>query len=170
MSQQQPEESARLDAFVQRQVADAVRRKRERDDADAQLRASTLASDTDRDLTASALNEAYAQGRLTAEEHAERTTRAFTARTHGELDEVLVGLQVPAAPEVDRPARKVLFWMVTVITAPFLLMGLGLLLAGQDMGDRVFGIVFLVLFAPGLFALQRWAWPPRERHRWSRLH
>ena len=169
MSQQQPEESARLDAFVQRQVADAVRRKRARDDADAQLRASTLASDTDRDLTASALNEAYAQGRLTPEEHAERTTLAFTARTHGDLDEVLVGLQAPVAPEETHAARKVLFWMVTVITSPFLLMGLGLLVVGQDFGDRVFGIVFLVLFAPGLFALNRWAWPKTDGTRWPRL-
>jgi hypothetical protein len=59
--------------------------------------------------------------------------------------------------------------MVTVMTSPFLLMGLGLLIAGQDLGDRVFGIVFLVLFGPGLFALQRWAWPARDRGRWSRV-
>ena len=58
MSQQQPEESARLDAFVQRQVADAVRRKEARAAADAELRASTLASDTDRDLAAGVLNNA----------------------------------------------------------------------------------------------------------------
>lgn len=169
MSQQPPDESARLDAFVQQQVADAVRRRRAREAADAALRAGTLASDTDRDLTASILNDAYAQGRLTAEEHAERTTRAFTARTHGDLDEVLTGLHVPtAAPVENHSARKVLFWMVTVMTSPFILMGLGLLVAGQDAGDRVFGIVFLVLFAPGLFALNRWAWPSSGGSRWPR--
>lgn len=169
MSEPHPHESAGLDAYVQRQVADAERRKRDREDADAALRAGTLASDADRDITANVLNEAYAQGRLTSEEHAERTTRAFTARTHGDLDEVLTGLLVPTAPEDNRAARKVLFWMVTVITSPFLLMGLGLLIAGQDLGDRVFGIVFLVLFGPGLFALQRWAWPPSGPGRWSRV-
>jgi len=170
MSQQQPEESARLDAFVQRQVADAARRKREREAADAQLRAETLASDSDRDVAADVLNEAFAQGRLTSEEHAERTTRAFAARTHGDLDRVLTGLHVPAAPANEtHAARKVLFWMVTVMTSPFLLMGFGLLLAGSDNGGRVFGLVLLVLFAPGLFALNRWAWPKADGTRWPRL-
>ena len=170
MPQQQPDESARLDAFVQQQVADAVRRKRAREASDAELRAGTLASDTDRDLTASMLNDAFAQGRLTSEEHAERTTQAFTARTHGDLDQVLTGLLVPVAPTETHAARKVLFWMVTVMTSPFLLMGVGLLLAGQDASSRVFGIVFLVLFAPGLFALNRWAWPSADgSSRWPSL-
>jgi len=170
MSQQQPEESARLDAFVQRQVADAVRRKRARDDADAELRAGTLASDVDRDQTASVLNDAFAQGRLTPEEHAERITQAFTARTHGDLERVLAGLQVPATPVQTHAGRKLLFWIVTVVTSPFLLMGTGLLLAGSDAGDRIGGIVLLVLFAPGLFALHRWAWPRSDGTRWPRLH
>lgn len=170
MSQQPPEESARLDAFVRRQVADAVRRKQAREAADAELRASTLASDTDRDLAAGVLNQAFAEGRLTPEEHAERTTAAFTARTHGDLDRVLTGLHVPAPQATEtRAARKVLFWMVTVMTSPFLLMGLGLLLAGSDNGGRVFGLVLLVLFAPGLFALNRWAWPKADGTRWARL-
>ncbi|MDT0183591.1 DUF1707 domain-containing protein [Microbacterium sp. ARD31] len=170
MSQQQPEESARLDAFVQRQVADAVRRKEARAAADAELRASTLASDTDRDLAAGVLNQAFAEGRLTAEEHAERTTGAFTARTHGDLDRVLAGLHVPAPQATEtHAARRVLFWMVTVMTSPFLLMGLGLLLAGSDNGGRVFGLVLIVLFAPGLFALNRWAWPKADGTRWPRM-
>jgi Domain of unknown function (DUF1707) len=167
---QQPEESARLDEFVQRQVADAVRRRRAREAADSAHRASTLASDTDRDLTAQVLNQAFAEGRLTPEEHSDRTTRAFTARTHGELDQVLSGLQLPAVHQPSGAGRKVLFWIVTVITSPFLLMGLGLTLAGSDVGDRVFGIILLVLFAPGLFALNRWAWPRTTGSRWSRLH
>ena len=60
MSQQQPEETARLDAFVQRHVADAVRRRREQEAADSALRASAFASDTDRDHTAQVLNQAFA--------------------------------------------------------------------------------------------------------------
>lgn len=171
MSQQQPEESARLDAFLQRQVADAVRRKQAREAADADLRASTLASDADRDLAAGVLNQAFAEGRLTSDEHAERTTAAFTARTHGDLDRVLTGLHAPAVaqPTQTHAARKVLFWMVTVMTSPFLLMGFGLLLAGSDNGGRVFGLVLLVLFAPGLFALNRWAWPKADGTRWPRM-
>ena len=40
-------------------------------------------------------------------------------------------------------------------------MGAGLLLFGSDGGDRVFGIVVLTLFLPGLIALYRWAHPRR---------
>lgn len=171
MSQQQPEETAPLDAFVQRHVAEAERRRREREDAEAALRASTLASDIDRDVTANVLNDAYAQGRLRPEEHAERTTRAFTARTLGDLDLVLTGLQHPSssAPAPLHGARKALFWVVTVITSPFLMMGLGLFLAGDSIGTHVFGLVLLTLFAPGLFALQRWAWPRADGTRWPRV-
>lgn len=169
MSQQQPEETARLDAFVQRQVADAVRRRREQEAADSALRASALASDTDRDLAAQVLNQAFAEGRLTPDEHNDRTTRAFTARTHGELEQVLLGLRAPAAPTPARTARKVLFWVVTVMTSPFLLMAFGLTMAGSDLGDRIFGIVLFTLFAPGLYALLRWAWPKERARAWSDL-
>jgi hypothetical protein len=55
------------------------------------------------------------------------------------------------------------------MTSPFLLMGFGLLLAGSDNGGRVFGLVLLVLFAPGLFALNRWAWPKADGTRWPRM-
>ncbi|MEU4208726.1 DUF1707 domain-containing protein [Streptomyces sp. NPDC026206] len=44
------------------------------------------ASDADRDRTAEILREALAEGRLTAEEHAERVGAAYEARTHGELE------------------------------------------------------------------------------------
>lgn len=169
MSQHQPEETAGLDQFVQRQVADAVRRRRAREDADSALRAATLASDTDRDATAQVLNQAFAEGRLTAEEHADRTTRAFTARTHGDLDQVLVGLHAPAAPAPTHGARKLLFWAVTVMTSPFLMLGLGLTLGGSDGGDRIFGIILLGLFAPGLYALHRRAWPATAERGWHHL-
>lgn len=163
MSEQQPTETARLDGFVQRQVQDALARRRAQEEADAALHARVLASDLDRERTASVLNEAFAQGRLTGEEHAERTTRTFLARTHGDLDAVLAGLEVPEAPAPAYLARKVLFWVVTVVTSPFLMIGAGLVLAGADAGDRLFGLVLLVLFSPGLYALQRRAWPARRR-------
>lgn len=169
MSQQQPEETAPLDEFVQRHIADAARRRREREDAESALRASTLASDSDRDATASVLNQAFAEGRLTSEEHADRTTRAFTARTHGDLDQVLTGLQVPVAAAPAYAARKVIFWVVTVMTSPFLMMGLGLTLSGNGIFGTVFGIVLLGIFAPGLYALQRRAWPASGERGWSHL-
>jgi hypothetical protein len=155
----EPEDATRLDEFVQRQVEDAVRRRRAQERADAALRAETLASDLDRDRVSEVLNEAFAQGRLTADEHADRTTRTFLARTHGDLERVLTGLHVPPAPVKAHAARKALFWIVSVFTSPFLLAGSGLLFFGTDLDDRVWGIILLVLFAPGLFALHRWAWP-----------
>ena len=45
----------------------------------------TLASDDDRDATVGVLNEAFAEGRLTMDEHAERVRAAYAARTWQEL-------------------------------------------------------------------------------------
>ncbi|HET9420104.1 MAG TPA: DUF1707 domain-containing protein [Nocardioides sp.] len=62
----------------------------------------TRLSDADRDRAAADLAEHYAQGRLDAEEHAERLDAIWTARTRADLDPIFEDL--PArAPE--RPAR-----------------------------------------------------------------
>ncbi|MCX4905742.1 DUF1707 domain-containing protein [Streptomyces sp. NBC_00878] len=53
------------------------------------------ASDADRDRTADILREALAEGRLTAEEHAERVEDVFRAKTVGELEPLVADL--PAA-------------------------------------------------------------------------
>jgi hypothetical protein len=58
------------------------------------------ASDTDRDRVVALLGEAMADGRLTADEHAERVQRAFTARTLGELADLTTDLAVPSAQPV----------------------------------------------------------------------
>jgi len=55
------------------------------------------ASDEDRDRVAGLLQEHHAEGRLTAEEFAERMNAALGARTLGELDELLADL-----PHLDR--------------------------------------------------------------------
>ncbi|MER6346613.1 DUF1707 SHOCT-like domain-containing protein [Streptomyces sp. NPDC001595] len=55
--------------------------------AASELRASELrASDADRDRVADILREALAEGRLTADEHAERVEDVYRAKTVGELD------------------------------------------------------------------------------------
>ncbi|MQY35051.1 hypothetical protein SRB17_30230 [Streptomyces sp. RB17] len=60
------------------------------------------ASDADRDRIAEILREALAEGRLTAEEHAERVEGVLTAKTVGELEVFIRDLpaahQRPAAP------------------------------------------------------------------------
>jgi hypothetical protein len=50
------------------------------------------ASDEDRDRTAALLREHHAVGRLTPEEFAERLDKVYTAKTVGELEELLADL------------------------------------------------------------------------------
>jgi hypothetical protein len=62
--------------------------------------AAMRASDADRDAVVSDLSEHFQAGRLTAAELDERTGRALTARTWGELTELAADLPAlrPAAP------------------------------------------------------------------------
>ncbi len=66
----------------------------------------TRASDADRDAAASLLNTAFAEGRLTAAEHDQRLSGAYTARTWQQLRELTADLPAPpAAAEPMAPAR-----------------------------------------------------------------
>ena len=56
------------------------------------------ASDADRDRAASVLNEALAEGRLTAEEHSERLDTIYAAKTHAEIVPVIDDLPARADP------------------------------------------------------------------------
>jgi Domain of unknown function (DUF1707)/2TM domain len=72
-----------------------------------QRRASLRASDADRERFVEALRQHHADGRLTGEELAERTERAYAARTLGDLDALATDLPplqppTPAAPPPDR--------------------------------------------------------------------
>ena len=58
--------------------------------------AVTLASDANRDAAVRVLNEGFAEGRLTADEHAERTRTAYAARTWQELARLTADLPGPA--------------------------------------------------------------------------
>src|SRR5690349_15254532 len=58
------------------------------------------ASDTDRDRVLTMLGDAMSDGRLTADEHAERVQRAIAARTLGELAELTTDLAVSSAQPV----------------------------------------------------------------------
>ena len=55
--------------------------------------------------------------------------------------------------------RKAVFGVAAFLASPFVLLGALLVAFGVDAGDRVGGVVFLILLLPGLFALRRWAWP-----------
>ena len=59
------------------------------------------AADTDRSAVAAVLGEHMAAGRLTLDEYDERLTRAYVARTFGELEELTADL-----PALDTPACR----------------------------------------------------------------
>jgi hypothetical protein len=66
------------------------------------------ASDTDRDRVLAMLGEAMSDGRLTADEHAERVQRAIAARTLGELAELTADLAISSAQPVRLDGGKVI--------------------------------------------------------------
>jgi hypothetical protein len=69
----------------------------------ASLPASRVrASDADREHVIGVLREAFAEGRLTAEEHSARVGQAYAARTYAEL--ATVSADLPAGPSAHRPA------------------------------------------------------------------
>jgi Domain of unknown function (DUF1707)/Cell wall-active antibiotics response 4TMS YvqF len=63
------------------------------------------ASDADRDRVADILREALAEGRLTADEHAERVDGVYRAKTVGELEPLIQDLPVDGARPFE-PARS----------------------------------------------------------------
>jgi hypothetical protein len=62
------------------------------------------AADVDRDRVAGILGTAYAEGRLSKDEYDTRLDAALSARTYGDLDEVVRDLPVPV-PTVTPAAR-----------------------------------------------------------------
>src|ERR1035437_7140085 len=67
------------------------------------------ASDADRDRAASVLNEAMAQGRLTAAEHSDRLDAIYAAKTHADLVPVLdylPAMSAAAAPATGQGAVR----------------------------------------------------------------
>ena len=61
------------------------------------------AADADRAAVATVLGEHMAAGRLTVDEYDERLSRAYAARTYGELAELTVDLPPAPRPQVPQP-------------------------------------------------------------------
>jgi DNA-binding MarR family transcriptional regulator len=131
----------------------------DRSAAEAQQRAGLLAADADRDAAVERLSAAFSEGRLSDTELESRTASALSARTYGDLDGALQGLGGLPREVRSHPVRKAVFWVVAVLSSPFVLLGSLLFAFGTDAGDHLGGLMFLVLLLPGLFALRRWAWP-----------
>ncbi|MFI7322874.1 DUF1707 domain-containing protein [Streptomyces venezuelae] len=76
-------------------------------DLEKQQPSALRASDADRDRTADILREALAEGRLTADEHAERIDGVYRARTMAELEPLVQDLPAAhEAPSARRPAPE----------------------------------------------------------------
>jgi hypothetical protein len=69
--------------------------------------ASMRASDADRDRVADQLREALAEGRLTAEEHAERIDAVYQAKTYAELAPIVTDLPATGGVSAAAPPRVV---------------------------------------------------------------
>ena len=63
----------------------------------------TLASDADRDTAAGLLTAALAEGRLTADEHDQRLSATYAARTWQQLDPLTADLPAPPAAAIGQP-------------------------------------------------------------------
>jgi hypothetical protein len=65
------------------------------------------ATDRDRDATIDVLQEGYATGRLTADEHASRVSTAMSARTYADLDRLVLDLhRRPVYPDAPQPLAR----------------------------------------------------------------
>jgi len=94
-----------------------------------------LASDSDRDAAAGLLGEAFAAGRLTADEHAERLRAAYAARTWADLVAQTSDLPGPsgataasAAPRITDQIDPCLLCALLILCPP---VGIALLLAAR---------------------------------------
>jgi uncharacterized RDD family membrane protein YckC len=113
------------------------------------------ASDSDRERAVTLLHEAATEGRIDAEELDERLTRAFLAKTYGELDALVEDLPVPVRRDVPTPAPppRAGFWArFGAMVIDGLLIGLvaGLLSA---VVHHSLGTVFLLAISAGYFTV-----------------
>lgn len=82
------------------------------------------ASDADRDSAAGLLNAAFAEGRLTADEHGQRLEAAYAARTWQQLHQLTADLPAPpGTAEPMPPARftgpdRHLLWVLLCVCPP----------------------------------------------------
>jgi Domain of unknown function (DUF1707) len=85
----------------------------------------TRASDADRDAAAGLLNEAFAEGRLTAGEHDQRLSAAYAARSWQQLHRLTADLPAasgaatePMAPGMPAGADRCLLCVLLIVCPP----------------------------------------------------
>jgi Domain of unknown function (DUF1707) len=73
------------------------------------------ASDAERERAAQTLRRHHADGRLTTDEFEERTERAYSATTLGDLDRLFEDLPRPGTPEGERRSRRLRVWPPSLV-------------------------------------------------------
>lgn len=144
----------------------------DRDPGD-QRRADLRASDADRERFVEALGRHHADGRLTTDELAERTERAYAARTLGDLDALATDLPPlptsapPPLPPRLRPAgprraaakanllRSIMWY--TLLSAFLVVIWA---ISGSDVFWPIWPILGFMLLL-GWQAINLWYWPGR---------
>ena len=120
--------------------------------------AAMRASDADRDAVVSNLSEHFQAGRLTAAELDERTGRALTARTYGELTELRADLPhigaVSRIPAASSPSARPLSSPGRV-APPFRTALAGLVIAALVLTVAFGGWGLIWLFVPALLIARR---------------
>ncbi|MGN0062774.1 MAG: DUF1707 domain-containing protein [Nocardioides sp.] len=99
--------------------------------------AGLRAGDVDRDIVQDVLSQAYAEGRLAPDEHAERSARLAASRTLGELVPLLEGLvrrptsNLPALAE-EKYRRDLREALMGFLTVNIICWGIWLITSGID--------------------------------------
>jgi hypothetical protein len=115
------------------------------------------ASDADREATGERLRRHHAEGRLDSEEFQERIDRCYSAKTVGELDELVRDLPRESREHTaGRSYRRL--WPIPLV--PVLVAILVVALAGWHHGG--FGLLWLI---PVFFLVRMCAW--RRFRRWG---
>src|SRR5215831_9197082 len=85
----------------------------------------TRASDADRDAASGLLNEAFAEGRLTADEHGQRLSAAYAARSWQQLHQLTADLpaasgatSAPMAPRMPAGVDPCLLCVLLIVCPP----------------------------------------------------
>ena len=115
------------------------------------------ASDTDREATADRLRRHHTDGRIDSEEFQERIDRCYSAKTIGELDELVSDL-----PREGRERRRFYRPLWAIPLAPVLVAILVVSVAGWHHGG--FGLLWLI---PTFFIVRMCLW--RRFRRWEAL-
>ena len=125
-------------------------------------------SDAEREAAAVDLGEHFAQGRLTADEHAERLERVWAAKTRGEVAPIFRDLPSPYAAVSTPPPPDERYWHAGV--RPFRRWVPGPLLVVLAVLILVSAIahfpLFLLGFAVFWFVVLRHRGPRRDYRRW----